>query len=237
MKEHRVGASPRLKARIAGVFYMLEATTAVFGQIFLLDMFVVPRDPTATATNILANEWLFELGFASSLIAVVFHTVWALLFYDLFKPVNRSVSLLALLVILVGYAIQAITCLFYIARLLVLRGAGPAFTAEQSQALAYMFLRLNTQAFNTYLVFFGFWCVLIGYLIYKSTFMPRIIGALLMIAGLGWTLHLLPTLARQMSPLIFTAAALGEIPLMLWLFVSGVNVQRWKEQAHAAVTF
>jgi hypothetical protein len=73
MTERLAEASPRLKARIAGVFYLLEATTAVFGQIFILGMLVVPRDPAATATNILAHESLFQLGFASSLIAVGFH--------------------------------------------------------------------------------------------------------------------------------------------------------------------
>ena len=94
-----------------------------------------------------------------------------------------------------------------------------------------MFLRFNTQAFNIYLVFFGFWCVFTGWLIYKSTFLPRIIEALLVIAGLGWATYLSPPFARRIFPLIATASALRGIPLMLWLLVYGVNAQRWKELA------
>jgi hypothetical protein len=101
----------------------------------------------------------------------------------------------------------------------------------QLQALALMFLRLNAYAFGIYLVFFGFWCVLIGFLIFKSTFLPRILGVLLAIAGLGWVTYLSPPLARYLFPYIAGASALGEIPLLLWLLVVGLNDQRWKEQA------
>jgi hypothetical protein len=231
MEERRVEASPRLKARMAGVFQLLEGAFAVFGQIYLLGMFVVPNDPAATATNILANESLYLVGFASSLIAVVFHLARVLFMYDLLKPVNRSLSLFALLVILVGCAIQALTSLFYLAPLLVLKSGNSAFTVEQLQSSAFMFLKFNAQAFNIYLVFFGVWCVAIGYLIYRSTFLPRIIGVLLAIAGVGWVTQLSPSFARQIFPFVAAASALGEIPLMIWLLVKGVNAQRWKEQA------
>jgi hypothetical protein len=94
---------------------------------------------------------------------------------------------------------------------------------------------LNGYASNAYLVFFGLWCVLIGFLIFRSTFMPRLLGVLLAIAGLGWMMYLVPPLAiRLFIPYIAGASALGEIPLLLWLLVVGVNVQRWKEQANAA---
>jgi hypothetical protein len=101
--------------------------------------------------------------------------------YELLKPVNRNLSLLAAFVILVGCAIQALTSLLYLAPLLILRGGSSlsTFTAEQLQALALMFLKLNAYAFDIYLVFFGLWCVLIGYLIFKSTFLPRVLGVLL----------------------------------------------------------
>jgi hypothetical protein len=231
MEEHQVGASPNLKARFAGVFQLLEGAASAFGQVYLLGIFVVARDPAATATNILANESLFQIGFACSLIAVGFHLARTLFIYELFKFVNRSVSLFAVFVILVGCAIQALTSLFYLAPLIVLKGVNSEFTTGQGQELAYTFIRLNAQTFNIYLVFFGLWCFLVGYLIYRSNFMPRILGVLLMISGLGWMTQLFPPLARQIFPLIATASALGEIPLMLWLLVKGVNAQRWKEQA------
>lgn len=230
-------ASPRSLARMAGLFQGLESTTATFGQVIVLGRLVVFGNAAATAANILGHERLYWLGFASCLIGVVFHIAWALLLYDLLKPVNRRLSLLAVFVILVGCAIQALTSLLYLAPLLVLTGgiSVSAFTAEQLQALALVFLRLNGYAFNTYLVFFGLWCVLIGYLIFRSTFLPRILGILLAISGLGWMIYLSPPLAVHLFfPYIAGASALGEIPLLLWLLVVGVNEQRWKEQTTAA---
>ena len=234
--ERAAEASPRLKARMAGVFEALEGLTATFGQVIVLGRLIVSGDAAATAANILGHERLFRLGFASSLIGVAFHIAWALLFYELLKPVNRSVSRFAVFVILVGCAIQALTSLLYLAPLLVLGGGTSvsAFSPPQLQALAYVFLRLNGQAFNTYLVFFGFWCVLIGYLIFRSTFLPRVLGVLLAIDGLGWMMYLSPPLANRLFPFIAVAAGVAEIPLQLWLIVKGVNVQRWKEQAAAA---
>ncbi len=219
------------------MFQLLEALTATFGQVIVLDRLFVSGNAAATAANILGHERLFWLGFASSLVGVVFHIAWALLLYDLLRPVNRRISLFAAFVILVGCAIQALTSLLYIAPLPILRGGSSwsAFTTEQLQGLALIFLKLNGYAFNIYLVFFGLWCVLIGFLIFRSTFLPRILGVLLAIAGLGWVTYLSPPLAvRLFFPYIAGASALGEIPLMLWLLVAGVNNQRWKEQASAA---
>jgi len=230
-------ASPRSLARLAGVFQGLEGATSAFGQVFILGKLVVFSSAAATAANILGHERLFWLGFASCIIGVAFHIAWALLLYDLLKPVNRRLSLLAVFVILVGCAIQAPTILLYLAPLLVLTGGNSfnAFTVEQLQALALVFLRLNAYANDIYLVFFGLWCFLIGLLIFRSTFLPRILGVLLAISGLGWMINLSPSLASHLFiPYIAVASALGEIPLFLWLLVFGVNAQRWKQQASAA---
>lgn len=228
--------SPRFKARLAGVFEALEGMTSAFGQVAVLGRLVVSGNAAATAANILGHERLFWLGFASSLLGVAFHIAWVLLFYNLFKPVNRSLSLLAAFVGLVVCAIQAVTGLLYVAPLLILQGGNSlsAFTTGQLQALAYVFLKLNAYAFNIDLVFFGLWCVLTGYLIFRSTFLPRILGVLLAIDGLGWMMYLHPPLAYHLFPFIAGASALAEIPLQLWLIVMGVNNQRWKEQASAA---
>jgi uncharacterized protein DUF4386 len=229
-------ASPRFTARMAGAFQLLEALAATFGQVIVLGRLVVSDNAAVTAANILGHERLFWLGFASSLMAVVFHIVYALLFYELLKPVNRLVSLLALLVLLVASAIQAVTGLLYLAPLLVLQGGSSvsAFTSEQLQVLALVFLKLNAYALNVHLVFFGFWCVLTGYLIFQSTFLPRVLGVLLMISGLGWVIYLFPALAYRLFPFIAAASALGEIPVEFWLMLMAVNTERWKEQASAA---
>ena len=150
MTDRITEASPRLKARMAGAFQLLEAITATFGQVIVLGRLVVSGNAAATAGNILGHERLFWLGFASSLIGVACHIVWALLMYVLLKPVNRSLSLLAAFFILVGCAIQAVTSLLYLAPLVILQSGSSliAFTAEQLQALALMFLKLNAYAFD-----------------------------------------------------------------------------------------
>jgi hypothetical protein len=225
--------SPRAKARLAGVFEALEGLTSAFGQVNVLGNLIVVGNATATAANILKHETLFRLGFASSLIGVVFHLGWAFLFYQLFRPVNRSVSFCAVLVILVGCAIQAVAALLYLFPLPVLTAGSSlsALTEQQLQALAYMFLKLNGLAFDSYLVFFGLWCVLTGYLIFRSSFLPRILGVLLAIDGLGWMTFMSPPLGHYLFPAIAVASGLAEIPLQLWLLIFGVNNERWKAQA------
>ena len=150
---------------------------------------------------------------------------------------NRRVSLFAMFVMLVGCAIQALTSVLYLAPLLILDAGSSlrAFTTEQLQALALMSTRLNGYAFNTNLVFFGLWCALIGFLIFRSTFMPWILGVLVAISGLGWMMYLSPPIAIHLFiPYIAGASAIGEIPLLLWLLIVGVSDQRWREQASTA---
>jgi hypothetical protein len=226
-------ASPRFKARMAGVSYLLGSLTSVFGQMVVLGMLVVPASATATAANILSHESLFRLGFVASIMTAPFHLVWAVLFYDLFKPVNRSVSLLAVFALLLGCAMWTLSSLLQLAPLVVLQGMNSlsAFAPEQLQALALIFLKLNALAYDIGLVFFGFWCVLIGSLIFKSTFLPRIIGVLYMLAGVGYLTLLWRPLAHYLYPYNLALAGPGEISLMLWLLVRGVDEQRWKEQA------
>ncbi len=234
-----VEASPRFLARLAGVCQLLEALTATFGQVIIPGRLVVSGNAAATAANILGHERLVWLGFASSVIGVVFHLAWALLLYDLLKPVNRRLSLFATFVILVGCAIQAVASLFLLAPLLVLQSGSSlgAFTTEQLKALALVFTRLNAYAFDTYTVFFGLWCVLVGFLIFRATFLPRILGVLLAISGLGWLTYLyVPLAVRLFFPYIAGASAIGELPLELWLIVMAVNEEKWKEQALAATS-
>ena len=214
----------------------MEAVTAAFGGVLTPGKLVVAGTAAATAANILGHERLFWLEFILSLIGVAFHIAWALLMYELLKPVSRSLSRLAAFVILVGCAIQALASLMYLAPLIILQEGSSfsALTPEQLQALALVFLKLNEYTFNIDLVFFGLWCVLTGYLIFRSTFPPRILGVLLAIDALGFVTYLYPPLAYHLFIPDLAASALGEIPLELWLIVMGVNVQRLKEQAAAA---
>jgi hypothetical protein len=237
MMERIAEASPRLKARMAGVFYLICGMAFSFADGSVRGKLVVVGDAVATAHNILAHEPLYRLGFAADLISAVCYITVTLLLYDLFKPVNRSLSLLAAFFSLTGCTIQALSTLFHLAPLVILGGEPylSVFKVDQLQALALMFLELRAQTTSVYMVFFGWYCLVIGYLIFRSTFMPRILGVFMAIAGLSYQLFLSPPLATYLFPYVVKpAGALGELSLILWLLVMGVNNQRWREQASAA---
>jgi len=236
MMEQIAQASPRLKARIAGLLYVIAGTAYTFADGSVRGKLVISGDAAATAHNILAHEPLYRLGFAAELISAVCFIAVTLLFYAMFKPVNRSISLLAALFSLVGCTIQALSSLLHLAPLVLLGGAPflRAFKVEQLQALALTSLVLRVQASSIYMVFFGCYNFLIGCLIFRSTFLPRILGVFMAIAGLSNQLFLSPPLANYLFPYIVApAGALGELSLILWLVVMGVNSQRWNEQAGA----
>jgi len=225
--------SPRAKARLAGVFEALEGTGSAAGQVVILGKLVVQGDAAATAHNILANEFLFRMGFLSSVAGVGFHLAWGLLIYQLLKPVNKTVSSLAAFVVIITSAMQALTAFLYLGPLLVLQGGNSVsgLSTDQAQALAFVLIKLNGAAFNVDLAFFGAWCMLTGYLIWKSRFLPRLLGALLALDGFGWALYVWPPLATFLFPAIAVVSAFAEVPMQLWLIVMGVNNKRWTEQA------
>jgi hypothetical protein len=150
--------------------------------------------------------------------------------------VNRTFSLLAAFFSLVGCALWAVGSLFQLAALAILRdgGSSSSLTGDQAQALALAFLNLYSQALSIGIVFFGFYCLLIGYLIVRSTFLPRIVGALLALTGVGYLTYLYPPLQQALSAYLPVTNLLGEAALTLWLLVVGVNAPRWTEQARAA---
>jgi hypothetical protein len=240
MTERIAGASPLAKARTAGFFWLMTFLTGGFAM-FASGRVVIAGDAAATAAGILAAEPLFRLGVAANLIAGACYTAATLLVYELLKPVNRSLSLLAAFFSLVGCAVGALSELFHLAPLVVLGGGRylRVFAVEQLQALALMSLGLQVHASLIGFVFFGLHCLLVGCLILGSTFLPRAVGVLMVFAGLGWlTLSfsnlLSPPLGRSLVPYILAPGMLGEGSLTLWLLVMGVSVERWKEQARAA---
>ena len=238
MTQRTAEASPRFQARMAGVIALIT-TTAGFAEI-VRGSLVVYGDAAATAHNILAHEMVFRLALVGDVISILY-IAYTLLLYNLFRPVNRSLSLLAAFFSLVGCALGALNCLFLLAPLVVLEGAQSlsAFNVEQLQALALMFLKCHAQLYTISMVLFGSYNLLIGYLIFRSTFLPRILGVLLAISGLCYLINcfanfLSPSFAAHLLPYILVPGG-AELLLALWLVVIGVNVQRWKEQASRAL--
>ncbi len=228
--------SPRLKARITGAFFLLTILTGIFAQGFVSNRLVVDGDAVATATNILAHRGLFQWGYAVFLIEMACNIAMTALFYDLLKPAGRSVSVVAAFLGFAGCVIKTFSRVFFIVPLFILGGAHylSVFSAEQLQALALLFLKVNDRGAGMALVFFGFYALLTGYLIVRSTFLPRILGVLSALGGLGWLSFLYQPLAHRLFLYVVAVALLGALAEIAWLLIFGVNEQRWKEQARAA---
>jgi uncharacterized protein DUF4386 len=229
-------ASIRFKARVAGFFYFLLFP---FGALSLLARrgLVVKGDAAATAAGLLLHETSWRLGIAGDLLAVVSYVVVTALFYELFKPVSRSLALIAAFFSLVGCGIQAFACAFELAPFVALGGepSSSVFKADQLQALAYMSLKMYGPAYKIGLVFFGLYNLLNGCLILNSTFLPRFLGVFMVIAGLPFLVFLLP-LGKNLSPFAVAPAAVGEGLLLVWLLVKGVNAEKWTAQALQAAS-
>lgn len=234
-----VETSPRTRARIAGVVYLLFFVTAVLGA--LVSPSTGPAGPsgdaTAAANAIVGHEAQYELGVALGLVSTVFYVGLAGLFYQMFRPVSRNLSLLVVLFSLVGCAITAVGTVLQLAPLNILSGGSylSAFNDQQLRALSLLSLNLSVEAGRVALVFFGVFQLFLGYLIYRSTFLPRIIGVLIAVAGVGWLTFLSPPLANYLLTVLEVFGFAAEASLMLWLLVKGVNVQRWNEKAGVAV--
>ncbi len=227
-------------ARFAGFFYLLTTVAGIFAELVVRGNVIVSGDAVATARNILASESLYRLGFVADIVGGAAYTVVTLLLYELLKPVNRSLSLLAAFFSLVGIAIGGLAALGHLAPLFLLKGAHylAAFDTAQLQALALLALKLHAQGYLICLVFFGVYEALLGYLIFRSTFLPRWLGVLVAIAGLAFVTNsfmsfLAPALENVLGSYILALDGIGELALMLWLLVMGVNVQKWNERAYA----
>ncbi len=241
MLERMAKMSPHVQARIAGFLYLIVMVGGIFAEIFVRGRLIVDGDAAATARNIVTHELLYRLGFAAELFYCAFCNVpIALIFFNLFKVVNKNVALLMVFFDLVVTAIESVSLLGHFAPLLFLGGGHylSAFTAEQLQAAAYMSVQLFEHGFAISLVLFGFDCFAMAYLILRSNFLPRILGVLLAIEGVGYlinslTLFLAPALETRIFP-YFVVTGVGEVALCLWLLVMGVNVQQWNAQARVA---
>ncbi|HKO57243.1 MAG TPA: DUF4386 domain-containing protein [Thermoanaerobaculia bacterium] len=205
---------------MAGVFYLITIVMGVFAEVFVRGALVVRDDAVRTAANIVAHEGLYRAGLAADLVMLMAYVGVTLLLYLLLKPVSESVSLTAAFFSLVGIAVLAANCLNHAAPLLLVG-------RSDWQGLALVFLRLHARGYNISGVFFGVYCVLIGYLAFRSGFLPRVIGVLMAIGGVSYligsfTSFLAPKLAARL-PDVTVIGGIGELALTLWLLVMGVK--------------
>lgn len=235
MSTHTATTSPQVYARVAGFLYLLVVPLGIFGVIYVFPSLIVPGNAAATAQNLLTGEALFRLGIVSDMLAAINMLLVVLVLRQLLKPVNQPVALLMVMLVSVGAAIALLNKVNQFAALLLLNGAEylAVFSPAQLQALAYLFLRLGSQGSTIAFVFWGLWLLPLGYLVFRSGFLPRILGLLLMFACFGYLIDCFATfLGYRVSVGMYAAG--GEVLFILWLLIRGVNVEAWQNRVLAS---
>ena len=232
--------SDRNPGRFAGLLYVLVSIPGVFALIYVPSKLIAHADATATATNVAAHETLFRLGIAAELICQTGFIFVALALYDLLKGVNQRRASIMLGLIVVSIPIALLNELNAIAALILVRGADflSIFEKSQRDALAMLFLNLHGYGFDVAAIFWGLWLFPLGLLVYRSGFLPRILGVLVMLNGFTYPVSSLTSLllpqyehivSRWMMPLTF-----GELLFMFWLLIMGAKPKPLAGQVSAA---
>src|ERR1700677_681926 len=217
--------------RFAGGLYFVTSIFGFFAMGFVPNKLIVHGDAVATANNISAHDTLFRLGIASQLIGMAGFIFVAFALYELLKDVDKRRAAMMVILIVVSIPIAFLNEVNSMATLTLVRGADflSAFDKPQREALAMLFLNLHGRGLVFSELFWGLWLLPLGYLVYKSRFLPRFLGVWLVLAGVGWVILcltgiLLPEYADKLNTYL-QPAILGEIAFMLWLVVKGANPQ------------
>jgi hypothetical protein len=225
-------------ARVAGVLFLLSFLAGGFGEAYVPSRLIVSNDAAATAANIKAFDFLFRAGFAGFLIESVADTVLSLIFYVLLKPVSKELSLLAAFFGLVGTTLFAVGELFYFMAAHILGGANylKTFSPDQLNTLALLSLKFYAYGAAIFTVYYGLAWIVRGTLISQSSYLPKFLGVLMIIGGLGF-------ITRNFVLILAPAYASGALLLLLfpggllltaWLLVRGVDVDKWQERSIAS---
>jgi Domain of unknown function (DUF4386) len=223
-------------ARIAGGLILIIAIFAPFSMVYVPSTLVVPGDAATTAKHILMSEGLFRLGIASDAVVFLIEIAVTVLLYVLLKPVSKTLSLVAAFSRLAMTIIQGINLLNHFLVLLVLGSAGylTAFPPDQRQALVLLFLNAHQSVVLIWGLFFGLHLLVLGYLVYRSSYIPRILGVSLILAALCYLTQSFGTILLPTYQEIFAAVgflSIIEVAFPLWLVIKGVNAEQWGTRA------
>jgi hypothetical protein len=217
-------------ARIAGLFYLIVIATGLFSEVFVRQALRVSDDALATAQNIQSHEMLFRYGFVADLINFVVGLPSVLIIYFLFKRVNKFLMKLALIFVIIQTAVIAVNLLNQISSLLILGKGTYLNTLQPTQlaTLSLLFLNIQAQGYAIGLVFFGVYCLIVGYVIFKSEMVPKFLGILYIISGLGYLINSYTMfLSRGFANPVFIYLAIpiliGELSFCLWLLIKGID--------------
>jgi Domain of unknown function (DUF4386) len=221
-------------ARLAGALYLSLMPFGIFSFVYVPSALLVPGDSAATARNIMESEWLFRSATVSHLLSQIIVVFLALSLYRLLKHVNNHHAVLMVVLALLG---PPIACLNEVHNLAVLRllssPENGAFTSAQLQAQATLFLDMSRHGIFVAQIFWGLWLLPLGSLIFRSRFLPKLLGVPVMVAGVGYLFDSFMQLLFPGFAMVSQFTAIAELPLPLWLLVRGVNVEHWQRAAVA----
>ena len=225
--------APSSRGRVLAVLYLIVISLGVIGQAFIADRMVMNGDAAKTAANILADKPRYQLAFSIFIVEMAAQIAVTALFYDLLKPVSRNVARLSAIMGFVGSGIKMFARVFYYTPLILLSGAAYLSTLEPAQlaTLSLVAIKINNQGAAIALAFFGFETLMRGWLIYRSRFLPRFLGVVSMIGGLGWLSFVWPPLGSGAFTFVAPFAILGVILTTGWLLIRGVDDRLWYERA------
>lgn len=233
MTNRTAETSPLILARVAGFLYLIMAPLGIFGILYVPSIIIVPGDAAATANNIMASESLFRLSIVSALLTQVVFIFLVLFLYQLLKPVNKSHALLMVILVLVAVPIAMLNELNQFAALLLLSGADylPAFEPDQLHSQVMLFVDLHEDGILIAQIFWGLWLLPLGLLVFKSGFLPRFLGVLLVIGCFGYVIDSFALILFPSFKPIAQFTFIGELLLPLWLLIKGVNIEQWEKLA------
>jgi hypothetical protein len=224
--------SPNRVARIAGALYLLVVGCGIVGAI-VADVVLVPGDPAASVDRIMASGLIFRLGYLFLLTRLVFLTLLVLALHRLFGPVNRDVAAAMVAFVLISNAVIMVSLVLGYSAPLLLTGSGNSALSTNEQWLAQVqfFINLQVQGDRAAQIF-SLWVMLLGFLMFKSGYVPRLLGMLMMVAGAGYVADFLVFfLLPQVDVQIAAFAFLAEVAFPFWLLVKGVDVAAWRSRA------
>jgi hypothetical protein len=218
-------------ARLAGLGYLILAICGGFAEFGVRQRFVVPGDVAATAQNLLANATLWRFGIVAELVGQVVFIFIVFALFDLLKIVHRKRAITMVTLVVVAVTITSLNLVNQAAALMVLDGGAlsGAFDPAQQAAFATLFTQLHHFGYVVAQVFFGLWLVPLGVLIWQSRFIPRWIGALLVVAAAGYLADVVIITMVANPPIVVSEFTfIGELVLLGWLLVRGVNARSWQ---------
>lgn len=235
MTQHTQDISPQLYARGAGLLYLLVIMFGIFSELFVRGELIAPGDAAATAHNIMAAEFLFRLGFVSDLLMSSCFLLLVLVLYHLLKPVHQKAARVMVAFVIVCVPILCLNMLNQFAALRLLSGDEylTVFDETQRQALVMLFLKLHGTGYMIAQIFFSLWLLPLGFLVYRSGFLPKLLGILLMVACGAmlvefFSVFLFPQYNSIFLEVLSYETALAEFSICLWLLIRGINIQKWR---------